>query len=279
MSHRTELERHRSKLGEIRDIMGSMKILAYMETRKLSRFIESQHRLVDDIQAMAGDFLQFYPAVLPTIETTVNIILVTGSQRGFCGDFNERLVSQLQPALVEHKIDDAILIAVGQKLHILLEKLPYKLLYVDGTNIAEEASNTVEQIAQTLSSNKNTLLSFYAFHHSADENNIIFEKLLPPSFPPATEDNNTFKNPPLLNLEPEVFFLKLIDQYLFSILHRIVFSSLLAENQLRIQHLERAVNHLDEKMNQLILKGNALRQEEIIEEIEVILLNTSAAKF
>jgi len=44
--------------------------------------------------------------------------------------------------------------------------------------------------------------------------------------------------------------------------------------------LEGAVKHLDEKSDKLIQQCNALRQEEIIEEIEIILLSgTKTEKF
>jgi len=42
-----------------------------------------------------------------------------------------------------------------------------------------------------------------------------------------------------------------------------------------MQHLERATRHLDDSTEELGRKINALRQEEIIEEIEVILLNAA----
>ena len=275
MSHRIELERHRHKLGEIHDIMDSMKILAYMETRKLSRFMKAQHELVENIESMAIDFLHFYPEVLPPVKTTVNIFLIIGSERGFCGEFNESFIEHLQLVLQEQQNEEIILIAVGQKLQNHIEKLPYKVFYVEGANVAEEASITVEKIAQTLSSNKQSLFSLYVLHHSSEDNGIVSEKLLPPSFSTSVDTKHIFTHPPLLNLEPDAFFLKLTEQYLFSTLHRIVYSSLMAENQLRIQHLENAVDHLDDKMNELTLKSNSLRQEEIIEEIEVILLNSS----
>ena len=49
----------------------------------------------------------------------------------------------------------------------------------------------------------------------------------------------------------------------------------MVENHRRVQHLENATHHLDNKTDELKHKINALRQEEIIEEIEVILLNSS----
>jgi F-type H+-transporting ATPase subunit gamma len=48
----------------------------------------------------------------------------------------------------------------------------------------------------------------------------------------------------------------------------------MAENHNRLQHLEGAVNHLDDETVNLNRKLQIYRQEEITEEIEVILLNS-----
>ena len=50
----------------------------------------------------------------------------------------------------------------------------------------------------------------------------------------------------------------------------------MAENHRRAQHLEGAIRHLDEESGELKRRSNALRQEEIIEEIEVILLSATS---
>jgi F-type H+-transporting ATPase subunit gamma len=65
----------------------------------------------------------------------------------------------------------------------------------------------------------------------------------------------------------------LTDQYLYAALHSLLYRSLAAENEQRIRHLEGAVRHLEEQEAGLQRRIRALRQEEIIEEIEVILLN------
>ena len=56
-------------------------------------------------------------------------------------------------------------------------------------------------------------------------------------------------------------------------LHEMLYSSLMAENHHRVAHLEGAVRHLDSEATKLAHRCNTLRQEEIIEEIEVILLS------
>jgi F-type H+-transporting ATPase subunit gamma len=50
----------------------------------------------------------------------------------------------------------------------------------------------------------------------------------------------------------------------------------MAEHLHRVQHLDAATHRLEEQAAELSLKRNTLRQEEITEEIEVILLSTEA---
>ena len=87
-----------------------------------------------------------------------------------------------------------------------------------------------------------------------------------------------FSLPPVLNLEPTDFLIELSDHYLFAALHEIFYASLMAENRRRVRHLEGAVKHLDEESDALRRQSNARRQEEIIEEIEVILLSAASLK-
>jgi len=96
-------------------------------------------------------------------------------------------------------------------------------------------------------------------------------------FPPFTELSDRFPHhriPPVINLEPAALFKELTDHYLFSLLYKISYASLMAENDQRIDHLQTALRRIDEKTSDLTRKINAVWQEEIVEEIEIILLNT-----
>jgi F-type H+-transporting ATPase subunit gamma len=68
----------------------------------------------------------------------------------------------------------------------------------------------------------------------------------------------------------------LAEQYLFAALHELLYSSLMAENQRRMQHIDSAVRRLERTSAELWQKRNILRQEEITEEIEVIMLSVEA---
>jgi len=273
MTQRHELDDHRRKLSEIRSIMHSMKTLAVMETHKLDRYIEAQKLIIESIRNMAADFLHFHPQVLPEAEPVANIIILIGSERGFCGDFNEQLVAQLDYSFAKKIQHNTMIVAVGRKLHPLLKENNHNTVYIEGANVAEEIASVVESLAQSLASHEQ-VASLYVLHHNNQHNDLIKKKLLPP-FEETNHENVLLTNPPILNLTYKDFFLELTDHYLFSALNRILYVSLMFENQRRIQHLENATHYLDEKQDELNRKINTLRQEEIIEEIEVILLNTT----
>ena len=83
-------------------------------------------------------------------------------------------------------------------------------------------------------------------------------------------------HPPGLQLVPAEFFAELLDQYLLAALYGLLYESLAAECRQRLAHMEHALDRLDETVSHLALERNALRQEKIVEEIEVILSSEQA---
>ncbi|HET6464833.1 MAG TPA: F0F1 ATP synthase subunit gamma, partial [Nitrospiria bacterium] len=92
MSKRREIERRLQALGEIKDILSAMKNLALMEVRKLTRFLSTQQRVVANIESAVADFLSYHPDLLVEPENRREVYILIGSERGFCGDFNEALL-------------------------------------------------------------------------------------------------------------------------------------------------------------------------------------------
>lgn len=274
MTRRHELDKHHHKLREIRDIMNSMKTLAIMETHKLERFITAHEDMANNINLIAADFLQFNQHIIPPLEADKEIFILIGSEHGFCGDFNEQLDKMYTQQFNEPRETQRLLISVGSKLHPLLSHSSSSTINIPGADIAEEISTVVEQLSLHLAQYPQAT-SLYVLHHSNLHNELAAEQLLPP-FHTINNQSSTHSLPPILNMEPGEFFIELTDHYLFSALHRIFYISLMIESQRRIQHLENALQHIDDKNEELSRKINALRQEEIIEEIEVILLNAAS---
>ena len=276
MTRRRKLEHHRQSLAEIRDIMNSMKTLAYMETRKLTRFLDAQHAVVQGIEDVAADLLSFYPEALPEVEETMPVYVLIGTERGFCGDFNHTLLKYLKFTLQEHPPGSPVLIAIGRKLNTLLEGDARVAAQIDGASIVDEVTSVLSQVVREFSSlqEQNRMLTVYGLYHGG-EDGIIMQKLLPP-FQHYLHQTPHLAHPPVLNQSPREFLTELTDHYLFAALHEMLYTSLMAENHQRVVHLEGAVKHLDDESAELGRQCNALRQGEIIEEIEVILLNAAS---
>ena len=276
MTRRRKLEHHRQSLAEIRDIMNSMKTLAYMETRKLARFLGAQHAVVQSIEDVAADLLSFYPETLPEAQETMPVYVLIGTERGFCGDFNHALLKYLESALQEHPPGSPVLIATGRKLYTLLEGDERVAARIDGASVAEEVTSVLSQVVRELSAlqEQNRMLNVYGLYHGG-EDGIVMQKLLPP-FQHCLHQMPYFPHPPILNQSPREFLADLTDHYLFAALHDMLYTSLMAENRQRVAHLEGAVKHLDDESAELMRQSNILRQAEIIEEIEVILLGAAS---
>lgn len=273
--------------------MDSMKMLALLETRKLGRLLPAQQQVVDSIKAVAADFHHFYPPRQPLAQDSRHIYLLMGSQRGFCGDFNETVLKALETALKSNPSPSPFLIAVGRKLCLKLEGDPRAVALLEGANMAEEIEEVLSRLVNALDQFREpeTLPPVTLLHHRIHPHHPTTQGLEPssanpkgspqpevqltPLLPPFQEllPPIQFASPPLLNLSPQNFFTELVDHYLFAALHEICYASLMAENYHRMQHLEGAIHRLEEKISSLALKSNTLRQEEIIEEIEVILLS------
>ncbi len=277
MSRRSEVERRMHTMGEISSIMGSMKTLALLETRKLTRFRATQRRVVTTIEAAAADLLRVYPVMPPQPGGARHAFVLLGSERGFCGDYNEALLQAFDAHVAKAGVPSPLFIGVGRKLCVKLEDDPRVAGLLDGASAAEEVQAVLTGLIDAISAlqDQHGALFLSVVHHREDHDDVQIKLLLPP-FRHPSEEARRFPDPPLLNLSPEAFFAELLDHYLFAALYEVFYASLTAENHRRVQHLEGAIRRLDEETARLALKRNKLRQEEITEEIEVILLSVEA---
>lgn len=272
MSKRHDLERRLHGLGEIRDIMNAMKNLALMETHKLARVLATQQRVVASIESAAADFLSFHPQLPTEDETARDVYLLLGSERGFCGDFNETLLQ----ALATRAAGDSALVVIGRRLAARMADDPRVVARLDGPSVLEEVEAVLLRLVEALNAwqaaqSPPRPLRLTVFHHQTED--IRVSRLHP--FGPARPRPAAFGYAPRLNLEPQRFQAGLADHYLLAVLHALFYGSLMAENQRRMQRMDYAVRRIEEQSTALQRQRNSLRQEEITEEIEVIMLSVT----
>jgi len=147
---------------------------------------------------------------------------------------------------------------------------------LDGPNVVEEVEAVLMRVMDALKGLRDPIrpLRLSVFHWQSLEEGVKVSALQP--FRPFKPMANRYSHPPLLNTEPRAFLGELTAEYLFAVLHELFYSSLMAENQRRMQHMDHAVKCIEQDSTELLQKRNMLRQEEIIEEIEVIMLSLEA---
>lgn len=276
MSKRQDIEEHVRALGEIEGIMGAMKNLALMESHKMSRVLPMQHRVVEEIEHAAQDFLSFHPSFTPDMSGH-EIYLVIGAERGFCGDFNDRVLSVLHRHLRATDDQDPVLIIVGRKLLQRAEQRTRIAAFVQGPTVADEVPSVLVRVVDEVRNNTarhraEARAAVTAVYHDALADEVVIRPLRPVQ--PSASIANEQPFGPLLTLAPDMFFGELLDLYLFSLLHTIFYSALMAESRARLAHLDSALQRLERDRGDLLRKRNVLRQEEITEEIEVLMLSS-----
>jgi len=274
MSRRRELSRRLAALTDIAGIMSAMKSLALMETRILRDFLVSQRRMVAGIEAAAADFLAWHGEFTPGPGTGRELCVLVGSEWGFCGDFNEAIVERTR-ALRARKHASARWVLVGQRLSARLGDNPLAALSLPGATIADDVPAVLlrltGELSHLLATQEMAGFGLSTLYHCDATGDIRLRRLLPlRDLPPP---GRVHPYPAELNLPPAEFLAGLTRHYLYAALNEVLYSSLMAENRQRLAHMDRALQRLDENTEQLRLAYNAQRQEEIVEEIEVILLS------
>ncbi|MBS0336203.1 MAG: F0F1 ATP synthase subunit gamma [Proteobacteria bacterium] len=280
MSTRAQIRRHLGVLDDIGGIMGAMKNISLMETHKIARFLVHQHRVLAGVEAAAEDFLGHHPEYgYRSRPGDSDLIVAIGSQRGFCGDFNKSLAD----AVFEHRRHSAAppprVVAVGRRLASNLSREPGIVATLDGPSVAEEVQPVLHRLMNSLAelqaeAGRDGPIAVTVFAHRDGEAGVASRPILP--VPRTGSATPRFSSPPLLNLEAGTFFPQLANHYLWAQMHDVFYGSLMAENRRRLQHLEGATQRIQDKTARLQQKYNLLRQEEITEEIEVILLSNEA---
>jgi F-type H+-transporting ATPase subunit gamma len=277
VSKRHDIEDHVRTLGEISEIMGAMNNLAVMEIHKLTRLLSAQQRVVTSMETAAKDFLAFHPEALPRDQGGMPLYLVIGSERGFCGDYNARLMAGFERHLPTVSDQELVVVAVGRKLSGRMAGDPRLVAAIDGPTVSEEIQGVLIALMQRIQElqrerQDNRTLVITAVYCAAGTDGITVQPLRPFDTVPRVETSGS--TAPLLTLPPRIFVAELVDLYLFAILHEIFYSALMAESRARLAHLESALQRLERDQANLLRRRNVLRQEEITEEIEVLMLST-----
>lgn len=276
MSRRREIALRIRSLDDIAGIMSAMKGLALMETRVLQELVATQQRMVASIESSAIRFFAWHAEMLPLALPDSELWILVGSEQGFCGDFNESLLNYPQ-ALGDEGGSAVCRVLVGRRLASRVDDRK-SLLKLSGASVTNEVPSVLLRLTREL----NTLTTagalrgsgVSALYHCDATGGIRRRRLLPLCDLPPEPVLQAY--PPDLNLSAPSFLAGLTGHYLYAALNEVLYSSLLAENRQRLSHMDSALKKLDDDGERLRLAYNARRQEDIIEEIELITLSAGS---
>jgi len=272
MTRRHQLAGRLAGLREVRAILSAMKNIALMELRALAGLLEHQRRAMATIERAAADFLCFH-APPGEAAPAATVCIVVGSERGFCGEFNEALEAEARAVRARGER----LIAVGARLADRLEEADGGGLLA-GANVAEELPAVLQRVAAELERVQRAApagpLHVKAVYQNPDGSGPLTRTIAPLPLPERPPRPRAY--PPRLTLAPPEFFAGLLEQALLMSLQEAFSVSLIAENRRRLEQMEGALRRLDEITTRLAQRLNASRQEEITQEIEVIMLSAEA---
>lgn len=268
MSRRHILDRQLALQQDIRSILTSLKSLSHLESQRLNILLPAQVAGLAQVQRMANRYSASWTLPVSDTCSEKSLLIIIGSERGLCGDFNRALVERLNnyTRSSEHQ-----LIVIGTRLSELLERHPTVLARLAGANIAEDVPDVIGNLLKTLNAQADlsqTLPISLLYHDASNE----ALQLIPLLSPFSSANAHDQPQPLLTNLPPVSLLKTLLQEYLYRVLIHASYSSLLRENQKRTNHLENAVSHLDDQHERLTRQRSRLYQEEIVAELETILL-------
>lgn len=264
MSKRRSLQGRIHFFKDLRDILDAIKNVALIEISKLTRTQRYRHHLLGELLSIATLTSAYHPRASRAVARQLYVVL--GSERGFCSDFDSRIAAFWEQ--IRAADPDAAFILVGSAL----SEKPHAgtpLAVVSGPLTAEEIDAVLIELLRHIAdwqqeSSLPTSLSIVA----ADGERVSSEAILP--FEPPNAPGPLRR--PTLNIAPDAFIRQFIDQYVDARLHDAFASSLLAENHARLQHMTAAIGRIDDGLGALQRKSRRLRQQEITQEVETLLL-------
>jgi F-type H+-transporting ATPase subunit gamma len=257
MSRRRELEARLALFDELGGIMNAMRSFALVELRRLTQREAAQQQSRQTLERAMREM----SAALPAAEAIAgDIWIAIGSSRGFCAGLNDDVFRFWQAR--SHEARGTI--AVGERLAALM---PEAAIPVPGAVGASDAVATIGRIMDALETARRG-----AGPHAGlvlccrDSREVALHRILP--LPRA--GHGQAGDLPLTNEPAASVALKLAEHYLFHTLLAKLIGALRVENHLRLMQMENARQHIDRASAAQRSRRNQLRQEEIIEEIELI---------
>lgn len=245
-------------LDELTQIVAAMKNLAYAELQRLAHLLEAQQAAE---QAMQSAVQNLWPSS-NTSNPNAGIWLATGSERGFCGGFNDQMADAVLQR--QRQYPDTQWFIAGERLRQRLEDHLPQAYWLPSSNSSEDYQDCIELWTEALTKHLFTAPLYTLLHteQGIQQHQLLyFSSCQAPTQSPKHYLTLEQLQPPLL--------LELLRIQLLGV----QFQSLQQENLARLTQMKRAQDHLDETRQDLHRQYFRQRQSEITSELETLMLS------
>jgi F-type H+-transporting ATPase subunit gamma len=276
MARLVEIAARIANVEELLGIVGAMRSLAGVRMRQALEVLGGIRRYSEVVGAAISRAMAFVPEHerpgRQRVRATRRALLVFGSEHGFAGAFNDRLLDHAARRMQER---DGRLILIGSRGAMVAEERDLKWAW---STVMATTPATVPEVAQRIAAELYRRMGrgeveeadvLYCKSDAGGMLRIVEEHLLPPDlsrFPAASD-----ALPPLHHLPPGVLLERLAGEYVIAELTRVVMESLASENAARLAAMEAARENVGKKLDELREEERRIRQDEVtIELLDVV---------
>lgn len=273
MEQLPRLQARIESLRELRDLIRALRALAASHVQEAQAALVGIRRYVevveDGISEGAG-LLAETDAGSATAAADGSVLIVAGSEHGFAGDFNDRLLDRAEAALEAGQG----LGIIGRRAAMLAEERGLEVIW--SLSMATHVGGVLGTTRRAAEHLAETSVADVVFGSYRPGGNFEVEtkRILP--LDPALLVHSEQRVSPLHHLAPEVLLQRLASEYLFAEITRAVTESLASENGTRLRVMESADHNIGDKLDDLRRTEHALRQEAITSELLDVVIGSEA---
>lgn len=266
MSRKRALDTKLTLYHDLNDILGAMRSFALAELRRVATREKAQTQTAS---IMLNSFSDMAPHIPVPEQISSDIFVLVGSVHGFCASYNEDVLAFWH----SHKEAADSPIVIGERLASLFSE-EEKVIFVPGAINSNDVIPVIDHVLSAYSqAARRTDLSLGLVIVLRDSDGVITKRLWPMQPEPANQQEEI----PYTHESPKQVVSKLAQHCLFHMLLSFLLRALHTENHMRLMQMENAMRHIDENSAALLIQRNRIRQEEIVNEIELILMERKSA--
>jgi len=271
-----------TSIEELHGVVAAMRSLAAAQVQNADRALPGIRRYAQIVGAAVSRARVLVADPRPTDERSVlpPRLLVVCAERGFVGAFNERLIERAaaEPDAAHGRlwIVGARGIQIARARGLAVEWTASMPSHAAGVfEKAREVAAELEHRVARGELDRITVLG--AMRAQGAGPSIERYQLLP--LPLATASTETKPlEPPVHHLPPLELMARVIGEYVAGELVRVLMESFGSENAARMQAMEAARHHIDDKLRTMRDEANRIRQDEITSELLDVVIGSEAVQ-